>query len=639
MTNPLFDKMVDAIRGAVALVEKEQFDDAAGKLTEIIEVGAIVSQSLVQRGRCHWEMKRYDKSLPDFEMALKMEPDNHDIQWTTSLMYLQVNRFPEGWKNLDARWKSNKFDSARLKTSKPNWFPSKGKDLLVWSEQGVGDQILYCSMLNAVRKDVDDLLVMADARLIPLLERGMPHINFCPQNVKVKGIDSQIPMGSIGGHYIAVADDIPRTRSVGYLKSDAERVAALRAKLGISDTDFVVGLSWESAAPKIGDHKSVPLPEIANELFAIPNVRVISLQYTNPFKQIYDYEAETGNRIEIVPSIDNRNDLDGLAALIDCCDVVVSVSNATAHLSGALNKPTLLLNGNKLWFWGNTKYTGPYYCESLWYPSVKIFDRDHVHAPWSPQIKAVGDEAGYLAHQKRKQLNPPMSIKEAVYDKTVKPTFVFFHVGDDWKMQDRLAKSIRSTMPDAHIIMLTDADTPIPDGVDYRIGKYDRTKLMTERLRAFAELRLDAPAMYIDSDMEMISPVNPTVILGDKNIMMCRRSFGIGGLFNPYQRGLDFSEYKGMTIDEVYPYLACATIVRDSTGWQSMYDLLRLFIPEKFHIWYGDQEALKICSLGQNAEKVGYINESEFACLPELVDGVKSAGTDVRFIHYKGDRK
>lgn len=634
MTNPLFDNMVEAIRGAVALVDKEQFDDAANKLTEIIETKVVISQSLVQRGRCHWEMKRWDKAMPDFEMALIMEPENADIQWTNSLMYLQLNRFPEGWKNIDARWKSSRFDSPRLKTTKPSWQPGFGKDLLVWSEQGVGDQILYCSMLQAVREDVEDLLVMVDARLAPLLERGMPNIRFCPQNVRVKGVDSQIPMGSIGKHYIAEADDIPRVRAVGYLKSDAERVAALRAKLGISDTDFVVGLSWESAAPKIGDHKSVPLPEIADELFAFPNVRVISLQYTSQFKQIYDYEAQTGNRIEVVPSIDNRNDLDGLAALIDCCDVVVSVSNATAHLSGALNKTTLLLDGNKLWFWGNQKDG-----VSLWYPSVKLFPRDHVHAPWTPQIRAVGIEAGYLAHQKRNQINPPMPIKEVVYDKTVKPTFVFFHVGDDWKMQDRLAKSIRKTMPDAHIIMLTDNDTPIPDGVDYRIGKYDRTKLMTERLRAFSELRLNTPAMYIDSDMEMISPVNPAVHLGEKDIIMCSRTFNTDAIFNPYQRGLDFLEYKDKSIGEVYPYLACATIARDWTLWARLYDTLRLFMSEKFHIWYGDQEALRVCALGIDSEKFGTIREEEFACLPEHLDSTKANGVDVRFIHYKGDRK
>ncbi len=621
MTNTLFDKMVDAIRGAVALVDKEQFDDAAVKLTDIIQTGVIVSQSLVQRGRCHWEMKRWGEALSDFEMALKTEPDNHDIQWTTSLMYLQVNRFPEGWKNLDARWKSNKFDSARLKTKKPQWYPGAGKDLLVWSEQGVGDQILYCSMLNTVLEDVDDLLVMADARLIPLLERGMPHINFCPQNVKVKGIDSQIPMGSIGGHYIAVADDIPRTRSVGYLKSDAERVDALRAKLGISDTDFVVGLSWESAAPKIGDHKSVPLAEIANKLFDIPNARVISLQYTNPFKQIYDYEVETGNRIEIVPSIDTRNDLDGLAALIDCCDIVVSVSNATAHLSGALNKTTLMLDGNKLWFWGNQKDG-----VSLWYPSVKLFPRDHVHAPWTPQIRAVAKEAAHIASQKKVG---------------VKPTFVFFHVGDDEKkLTDRLTSSIRKIMPDADIIMCTDETTAIPDEVDsVHVGKYDRTKLMTERLRAFAELRLPTPAIYIDSDMEMVAPFDPAKLLGSKDIMLCRRSFNKEAIFNPYQRGLDFSEYTGKTIDDVYPYLACATATRDWTLWGKLYDTLRLFIAEKFHIWYGDQEALKICAFGEKHEKIGFVSEAEFGCLPEFFEDVNTSGIDVKLIHYKGDRK
>lgn len=621
MTNPLFDNMVNAIRDAVAYVDKEQFDDAAVKLTDIIQTGVVVSQSLVQRGRCHWEMKRYDKALPDFEMALRMEPDNHDIQWTTSLMYLQVNRFEEGWANIDARWKSARFDSARLKTSKPSWQPGFGKDLLVWSEQGVGDQILYCSMLNAVRKDVNDLLVIVDARLIPLLQRGMPNISFCPQNVRVKGIDSQIPMGSIGRHYIASADDIPATRSVGYLKSDAERVAALRAKLGISENDFVVGLSWESAAPKIGDHKSVPLPEIANELFAIPNTRIISLQYTNPFKQIYDYEVETGNRIEIVPSIDTRNDLDGLAALIDCCDIVVSVSNATAHLSGALNKTTLMLDGNKLWFWGNQKDG-----VSLWYPSVKLFPRDHVHAPWTAQIRAVGNEAAYLASQKKS---------------TVKPTFVFFHVGDDEKkLMDRLTSSIRKVMPDADIIMCTDETTAIPDEVDsVHIGKYDRTKLMTERLRAFSELRLPTPAIYIDSDMEMIASFDPAKLLGNKSMMMCRRSFNKEAIFNPYQRGLDFSEYTGKTIDEVYPYLACATITSDWTSWGKLYDTLRLFLAEKFHIWYGDQEALKICGLSESPENIGFISEAEFGCLPEFFEDVNTSGIDVKLVHYKGDRK
>jgi hypothetical protein len=629
MTNPLFDKMIEAIREGVAFVEEERFDDAAKKFDDIIQTGVIVSQSLVQRGRCHWEMKRWDKALPDFELALKMEPENYDIQWTVSLMYLQAGKFAEGWDKIDARWKSARFDSARLKTSKPSWEPNKGyKDLLVWSEQGVGDQILYGSMFRALRKQVNDMLVMIDARLIPLFQRANPDINFCPQNARVKGIDSQIPVGSIGRYFINDISDISKVVSEKFLKADPERVKALRKELDIKDTDFVVGLSWSSAAPKIGDHKSVDLREF-DRLFKIPNVRVINLQYTNSFKQIYDYEVATGNRIESVPSIDNRDDLDGLAAIMECCDAVVSVSNATAHLAGGLGVRTLLLDGNKLWFWSHTDNG-----KSLWYPSVQSYPRDNVHASWTPQVTIILDSLEDFAFRKEKGCNVDTK------DSEVKPTFVFFHVGDDSKLTDRLAKSIRKTMPDADIIMCTDSDTPIPDDVDsIHVGKYDRSKLMTERLRAFSELRLSTPAIYVDSDMEMIAPFNPMDVLGSKDVMMCRRSFGLDAMFNPYQRGLDFSEYRNKTIDEVYPYLACATITRDWKVWANMYDTLRLFIADKFHIWYGDQEALKVYASSNPNNKIGFTNEMEFACLPEHFDSIVSADIDVKFIHYKGDRK
>jgi hypothetical protein len=73
--------------------------------------------------------------------------------------------------------------------------------------------------------------------------------------------------------------------------------------------------------------------------------------------------------------------------------------------------------------------------------------------------------------------------------------------------------------------------------------------------------------------------------------------------------------------------------------WGKLYDTLRLFIAEKFHIWYGDQEALKICALGEKPEKIGFVSEAEFGCLPEFFEDVNTSGIDVKLIHYKGDRK
>lgn len=627
MNNPLMDTMIPPLQEAVGIIAKENYDGAIQKLNGIIEVGQIVSQSLVQRGRCHWEMKRWDKALTDFELAAKMEPDNPDIQWTCSLMYLQLGRFPEGWEKIDARWKSDRFDSARLKTKTPLWRPRYGREVLVWSEQGVGDQILYCSMLGTMRKDVDDMLVMVDARLIPLLERGYPEIRFCPQNVRVKGIDSNIPMGSIGRHYISELDEIQFVRRTEYLKADPARVEALRAKLGIKPDEFVIGVSWSSAAPAIGDHKSVQLEALAG-LFDIPNVRVINMQYTNSFKQVYDFEAKTGYRVESVPSVDNRDDLDGLAALMMLCDCVVSVSNATAHLAGALGVKTFMLDGNKLWFWGNLTSDN----RSLWYPSVKTYQRDHVHAPWTPQVNQVVKDVKALALAK--------TVPEEIIDLTQQPRFVFFHVGDDVTMPQEMVNSIRKHMPDAYIVMCTDHHTPRVDGVSETVmGTYDRTKLMEARLRAFADAKIEVPAMYIDTDMVFLSEVNPTELLGKKDVMVCRRSFHRDSLFNVHMTGFDMSEYEGDTMDEVYPYLACATITRDYKPWEGMHSLLVQVIPDKYQKWYGDQEAIKIMAQGMDKNKVGYLNEWEYACLPEFEDEIIRVGVVPKVIHYKGDRK
>lgn len=635
MNNPLTNKLIEELQQAVNTIAKEDYDGAIQKLNGIIQAGEIVSQSLVQRGRCHWEMKRWDKALPDFELAVKMETDNPDIQWTCSLMHLQLGQFPEGWANIDARWRSSRFDSARLKTKTPLWRPGHGREVLVWSEQGVGDQILYCSMLGTMRKEVDDMLVMVDARLIPLLERGYPDIKFCPQNVRVKGIDSNIPMGSIGRNYVSELDEIPRVRETRYLRADSARVEALKAKLGIKREEFVIGLSWSSAAPAIGDHKSVQLKELEG-LFDIPNVRVINMQYSNSFKQIYDFEARTGYRIESVPCIDNRDDLDGLAALMMVCDCVVSVSNATAHLAGALGVKTFMLDGNKLWFWNNRYPDG----RSLWYPSVKTYQRDHVHAPWTPQAKElVNDVKAFYGKLERGGLF--IERQEAKpEDQGDKPRFVFFHVGDDVIVPQKMVNSIREHMPDAYIVMCTDRDTPQIKGVDEMlIGNYPRDRLMEARLSAFADANLQKPAMYIDTDMIFQAPVNPTELLGDKDVMVCRRSFHRDSLFNVHMTGFDMSEYEGDTMDQVYPYLACATITRDYKSWMGMHSLLTGIIPDKYKVWYGDQEALKIMAQGMDRNKVGYLNEWEYACLPEFEDEIIRVGLMPKIIHYKGDRK
>jgi hypothetical protein len=210
--------------------------------------------------------------------------------------------------------------------------------------------------------------------------------------------------------------------------------------------------------------------------------------------------------------------------------------------------------------------------------------------------------------------------------------FVFFHVGSDTSQPTRLVQSIIKIDPASDIIMCSDSSTPRIDGVTTRLNTAgDRSRLMEFRLAAFASARLDCPAIYLDTDMVVQEPISPSVLIGNNDVMMCRRSFNKSALFNTSFKGLDFPEYAGKTLDEVYPYLACATITRDYKPWAVMSEIL-YELDQKFSIWYGDQEALKLYAL--NA-RVGLLNESDYACLPEML----TASCAPKIIHFKGRRK
>jgi len=603
------DEFLKALQSGVNLANEDKFDEAVSKLDPLADLHQPMVQALIQRGRAHWEMRRWQKAMDDFRKAALMDPDNIDIRWTMSLMNLQQANFVEGWKTFEDRWNSKKFDSPRLKTKKPRWHKDSGyKDVLVWSEQGVGDQILYCSLLREIKRETPTLTVMADARLIPLFERSMPGITFIPQNAFVSEIDAQIPMGSLVSEFIKSKDDIARIRKDAFLIPNYDRVGEIRFGLNMYQGEKLVGISWASGAPRIGNHKSVDLKDLL-PIFKTPNTRFVSLQYGDHYKEIYELEKEYGVRIEVVPEVDNTTDIDGLAALITACDSVVTVSNVTGHIAGAVGTPTFLLDSNKLWYWNNTRGN-----RNLWYPCVKTYRKSNATAPWTSQVADI-------ARDLKRHLTPGYV-----------PTFVFFRTGTEdqiWYTR-RFVESLRESNPDARIIMCTDSKTPVIDGTERFELDSDSTDFMEYRLRIYAALGLKYPAMYLDDDMIVQSEMFPDALLGEHRALFCERSFNRDASFNASMKGLDFSEYQGKSLYEVFPYLACTTVTKDHTVWAELLEILDHIDP-KYRKWYGDQEAMKIWA---KMNECGTLMETQYACLPEYLDN-----RDPKIIHYKGSRK
>jgi ADP-heptose:LPS heptosyltransferase len=109
----------------------------------------------------------------------------------------------------------------------------------------------------------------------------------------------------------------------------------------------------------------------------------VNLQYGKNKEQIEPFEKETGRRVDQT-HVNTFFDLEGIAATMQCCDVVVSCSNANVHIAGGMGKPVLMFDANKLWYWNGKDGD-----RSLWYPSLRMFNRKNMVAPWDDQVRDI----------------------------------------------------------------------------------------------------------------------------------------------------------------------------------------------------------------------------------------------------------
>ena len=211
--------------------------------------------------------------------------------------------------------------------------------------------------------------------------------------------------------------------------------------------------------------------------------------------------------------------------------------------------------------------------------------------------------------------------------------FVFFHIGDTFH-PTLLTKSIKKFNPDSKIFYITDKKNKNIEGVTNTIRiDCNSDDLMTSRLLGFSELKLNTPAIYIDSDV-LITKNIPNELFNQNEVYLCKRSFMIDSIINTSFKNMDLSEYKNKTLGEVYPFIACFTYATNYKFWEECYNIL-INLNKKFHYWYGDQEALRIIN-DQKKFNIGYLNENLICSTPEMLNNTSK----VYSIHFKGpDRK
>lgn len=373
---------------AVALMDLGRPHEALQDMDRAVKLAPQNAEFWNLHGNALQALNRHAESVASYTRALELQPGFGQPEFNISMCALVRGEFSRGWPMYEARWRTGQ-KLGWLKFRRPQWKGEKtGGRLLVWGEQGIGDQIFHLSMLDSLfnRVSHQQTTLAITPRLLPLVQRSFPGISFVSLARATRvPCDVQIPLGSLGGLVRRSWHDFPSQRKA-YLIADEARVQALSTRLRQGGKDLVIGLSWLSRAERFGELKSVTLNDL-QPLLELPGVKFVDLQYGDTAAEREALRQHTGIDVQRLPDVDTFNDMDGLAALIRACDLVVTTSNTTAHLAGAVGASTLLMlpfASGRHWYWHEEREDSP------WYPSMRLFRQQRV-GEWSDIIARVRD--------------------------------------------------------------------------------------------------------------------------------------------------------------------------------------------------------------------------------------------------------
>jgi tetratricopeptide (TPR) repeat protein len=348
------------------------------------------------RGRALQDLGRIEEATASYERALELQPDYPIARLDRALARLLAGDYESAWEDYEARRASEDFP--RRDAVFPEWDGSalQGRSVLVYCEQGVGDEIMFASCLPELVRTARDCVIECEPRLAALFGRSFPeatvypatHDRVVPGQIEARGIDFEMPIGSLPRIFRPTRAHFPR--HTGYLKPDAMRVARWRQRLAESGGRLKVGISWTGGVEKTRR----PVRSIALErwlpILRVPGASFVSLQYT-PEAAGEARALGAAHGIHLDHWQEAIDDFDETAALVGALDLVVSVCTAVVHLGGALGQRVWVMTPHSPeWRYGITGDAMP------WYPSVKLI-RQPVPGDWDRVISSVAAELSELA--------------------------------------------------------------------------------------------------------------------------------------------------------------------------------------------------------------------------------------------------
>jgi tetratricopeptide (TPR) repeat protein len=357
-----------------------RLDEAAACYEQVLRLDSRHPGALNNAGLAEKFLGRYDESDTYFARLLEVDPDHIDARWNQILTRLLRGEWQEGWPDFDWRWRRPQCPPRRA--ALPQWDGGSlaGRSLLVYSEQGLGDEVMFASCLSDVIATAEDCVVECDGRLVELFSRSFPTAHFVARRewsdlqwiTEQQPLDVQIAAGSLPRFVRGEPDNFPRQDA--YLLADSAQSQQWKDRLAQLGDGLKIGISWRGGSdtePESQQRRSTLLDRW-REVLSVAGATFVNVQYGPTADEAADEANDAALRLpapihrfaEITPEVD----LDEFAALLTALDLVISVDNSTVHLAAALGTTTYAaLPFSPDWRWLLDRSDSP------WYGPLRLF--------------------------------------------------------------------------------------------------------------------------------------------------------------------------------------------------------------------------------------------------------------------------
>ena len=392
----------------------EQMEEAESCFQRALTLG--LEAAVLSLGKIRYEQGRPDAAAECLAEGALRHPDDPEMRWNLALPLLALGDLEKGWEAYEwGRYLPEKSARREGFSHFPEWdgSPPTGKTMLVYAEQGVGDEVLFASCLPDLLAEVDHCIIECDRRLASLYVRSFPTAtvigasrseqSWVAEIVKTGAVDAEVPIGSLPRFLRRCLSDFPDRTA--YLIPDPVQVEGWRTRL--AGPELKVGITWRSRLTSGTRSRHYSRLEDWGAIFAVPGVRFVNLQYDDCAEELATVRKRFGVEVIAFPELDLMNDFEGVAALSASLDLIIAAGNAAGEIAAAIGRPVWRLEAS------GRHWTSLGTALFPWHPRMRIF-RQSQQGNWIEVLDRIAETLRTLTLGIDSSLLQPFSIQEQV---------------------------------------------------------------------------------------------------------------------------------------------------------------------------------------------------------------------------------